>query len=327
MIFALLVVPSASQAEQPTIINIRTAPLGSFDFTVGMIIADISKEHQWLHASVVEGRGGAWSLRYLIEHPEARENTIFAGSPLTGLQAVKGIGAFKGTPMPEAKNMKGLMSHSIMSGYFLTLDPNIKTVYDLEGKRVALGRKGQNSWAQVPSQMLAALGIKARLEFLGPTEASAALIERKVDACIDIILSDISGTKSTQSTGYIKAVSTRGKDLRPVGWKDEATAKKAIGAVDPYGQAITIAPNIFVNQPEALWVGSRPVGFSCWATLPDKIVYELVMMMGPSWEKYEDRHAQLKCTTLETRGKSWPKDYYHPAAIKAYEKLGIKYSE
>lgn len=327
VIFSLLLVPSVSQAEERTVIDIRTAPLGSFDYTVGIIMEDLSKNHPWLRVSVIEGRGGAWCIRYLIDHPEARKNTIFAGAPFTRYQALEGIGAFEGKPMPIAKDMRGFMSHSVMSGYFLALNPNIKTVYDLEGKRVALGRKGQNSWAILPDLMLKALGIKAKIEFLGPSKAVGALLEKKVDACIDILLSDISGRKTNHSAGYLKAVGFRGKDLHPVGWKDEATAKKAIQTVLPWGKSVKIAANSCANQPEPMWVGSRSVGFSCWKTLPDKIAHELVMMMGASLEKYEDRHAMVKCCTLETRATGWLKEFYHPAAVKAYEELGVRYSE
>jgi len=317
--------PAPAPTEEFTV-DLRSHSLGTQSYIIGTCLEELTREHPWLHVSNTESAGSAWAAEYMATTPEAWPNTICNYSPFVVHQAIKGEGKFEGKPLPELTNYKVLWGNSILLIHFMTFDPSIKTVADLEGKRVGMGKKGAGAWGQIPTMMFDMLGIKPKLEYLGNSPSAKALVEGKVDAAICLTYTNFEATEMIPNVVYTETEAAPGKDVRIVGWGEAAT-EKLLDQMGTLVKQFKVQPNsgAWEHQPETLWLMASPGSWGVQKGFPDDVVSELIKIWAANYHKFTDRHAQMRIVSLETMAKAVPKELMHPSAIKTYEELGVKF--
>ena len=318
--------PTPAPTHEKVIVDLRTHKFGTQSYIIGTCIEELSREHPWLAVSNTESPGATWAIEHMAATPEAWPNTVATCSAFLVQQAIEGKGKFAEKPLPQMKDYRALWSNSVLLIHFMTFDPDIKTVKDLEGKRVGMGSKGAGAWGQIPTVMFETLGIKPKLEYLGNSPSQKALVEGKVDAAICLTYTNAEIKAMIPNVVYTETVAVPGKEVLIVHW-GEAETKKLLDELGTMVTAFEIPPNsgAWENQPETMWLMASAGGWGVWNTFPEDVAYEMVMMWAANYTKFVERHAQMQVVSLETMAKGYPKEIYHPGALKAYEELGVKY--
>src|SRR5699024_401482 len=176
---------SGAHAHERVSIDLLTTGFGTGSYVMGTALEEVSKKnHEWLRINATETPGFIFNLRTISEKPETRENTIIGtGAGVVGL-ATTGHQPFKkkydDTPL--------LIANYYIGAYWLaTINPDIKTVDDLEGKKIALGRAAQINWAVQTAAVVEegyGLADKVDIQYVGTEDAIAALLDGNVDAAI-----------------------------------------------------------------------------------------------------------------------------------------------
>src|SRR5690625_4113964 len=138
---ALTFAPYGAQAQEQVDVDLLTTVFGTGSYVMGTALEEVSKKSDsQISINATETPGFIFNLRTLIQNPETRKNTIIGtGAGVLGLAKV-GRKPFK----EQHKDVAMLIGNYYIGTYWLaTINPNIKTINDLEGKKIALGRAAQ----------------------------------------------------------------------------------------------------------------------------------------------------------------------------------------
>lgn len=162
-------------------ISILTGRLGSQGYLFATAVADIlNKKHPWIRATAIEGYGAMASL---VEGSEMDPKTVFC----TGAGEAYWVSMLGLKPMKKKyTNIKMVMSAgSFTVNVFATFDPDIKSIHDCVGKKVAIPPKYFTAfiWAERAFKWA---GIRDKVKLVDmPLKAGAgALKDGLVDAAV-----------------------------------------------------------------------------------------------------------------------------------------------
>ncbi len=220
---------------------------------------------------------------------------------------------WSGTGWTEGKKydkMRGMFAtyYSVMYIYSLK-DSGIESVYDFEGKNIAVGSPGATS-DLAGRALLEILGIKVKSVTSLPTDGQlSALKDGTIDACFSI----------TGIPGPFMLELETTHDVQHIGLSDADFDK--ILAAQPYWSRNVIPANTFKNQPEdvpvcAFW--NMMVGHK---DLDDDLVYDLVKTT------FEQNEALIAVDP--TAAMTVPEAVtncvipLHPGALRYYEEIGV----
>ena len=229
-------------------------------------------------------------------------------------------------PKPLRVNWKYLYSEAIWTqGFWMaTLNPNIKSLADLKGKRIGLGIPGQSDWGMDLYLFLnIGYGIteeNSHIEWLGPMKATEALLDGRVDAAAMGMAMNIDGKAFPAPP-----VRTLEASKRKVYWLTaDPQAVKKLNKVLYNGTAKfrTLPAGVLPFQDKALQMATD-IGYKAvHPNFDEKLAYEIVKMvakLGPKmakvhgfWKLWSPRQMLLELTEENT----------HPGAIRAYKELG-----
>ena len=184
-ISALAMLCTPSQAQEKKEISLISAPFGTGSYVMGSALEEISKKSDGnVRITHTESPGFVFNVKKLDAEPELKTNTIVgSGGGVLGL-ATAGEAPFD-------KSYEGLQligNYNLNSSWLATLDDSIKTVEDLKGKTIAVGRRAQINWAIQPVAILMdGYGFKegdVKIEYVGTQEAVGALLDGTADAAV-----------------------------------------------------------------------------------------------------------------------------------------------
>jgi len=212
-----------------------------------------------------------------------------------------------------------------MTQLITTYDPNIKTIQDLAGKIVDVGRKGA---ANTPDHkaILEKYGIvdKVKYVYTGFGGGAAKLKDGLVDASF-MLFNHIYPHKYSKG-GFIEKLETRGpiyylgfdrNVLLELREKEYATLPVRVpaGALDPK------------TQSKALWAFTDPTYFMADKAMDDDVVYEVTRIIwetpADEWTKWNPIGAHFN-ETFKPAMPSLTLYQPHPGAKKFYDERGIK---
>lgn len=232
-------------------------------------------------------------------------------------KAIEGYqGGSKELPDPMKINYVSL-GHGSWT-YFVTLDPEIKTLYDLEGKRIAIGAPGQYEAIQAKS-ILKGIGFQEDVDYTpvmqGQRDAIEALLDGRADAAYfsqgkrgGAVL-ELSTLKPTY---FIKLPAEKMDAMTAA--LDEAGATRSVG---------TLPAGTFDGMSEDYQTFVGPACLIVNSEEDEELVYALVKAL---WEN------------IETLGKVNPAGYefdindvkinigplpMHPGALRYYKEVGV----
>ncbi len=220
-------------------------------------------------------------------------------------EAKNGKGIMDGRP---SDNIRVLMELYGSSHYFVTLkSKNIKTLQDLEGKKVVLGSPGSGS-SDNSRRTFAALGIKVKESELAFADAARALQDGNADAV---------GMSGHPSAGLTELAMS--KDIYVIPFSKSDLDK--VTAANRYYDPGVMPPNVYKGQTEEVPCFYFSVYLAANKSMPYDVAAKVMeIILSPEGRKYlESVHPQFKGIRNNASGVKSIEIPYHPAA-EAYWK-------
>jgi len=224
--------------------------------------------------------------------------------------AYHGVEMFKDAKVDKLRGVATLYPEIIQ---IVTLkESGIKTIYDLKGKRVAVGAPGSGT-AVDALQILNAAGIdesNTDIRYLDFKEVSDSLKDRTIDA--GFIVAGI----PTAAVGDIAAV----RDVAIVEVPDEIYQK--LKEEYPFYTQVTIPAGTYKGVDEDVKTVAVLAMLATNADLPEDLVYEVTKAIFEHRDVLEAAHKRAADITLETALEGMPIPL-HPGAEKYYKEKGL----
>jgi TRAP-type uncharacterized transport system substrate-binding protein len=207
---------------------------------------------------------------------------------------------------------------------FLTLDPKIKTIHDLKGKRVGEGRKVATRWLD-NELIFKEAGLLDSIKFThgGTGSGMTALRDGLIDAAVALGTGPVEPTTWNPLSDVQELMAT--KTVYFVSY-DEAVFKSAmqkygIGTSPVKYPPKTLAP----NQTDPVVIKYDPLSLVADKAMRDDVVYELLRIFDTHLRQLDEFTPTAKWIKRELLGTSGyeKEDKYHLGAIKYYKEKGI----
>lgn len=289
----------------------------------------INERSDWVTAEVVATGGIADNTRLLVG------DKAMQGSHLNATM-IPGASVWGGGEYYPLK----VASLCFLDDVWVTLDPNIKTFADFEGKTIVLPRDGAyfytwifDNWlkvAGVKNYRLLHGGIGARLDALRDGAAHVGVLPIDLYWPNEYALSSSLLELSARGTLYFPNQGTVERNLAQITaaciidpWLGEHTLP-ALGMVAPAGV-------LGRTHTEPLVYVSTPVYWSAGIEVPEDVIYEVTRILyeAASKKEFAPYHAVGKGITVDFIARSfWKTDAerranYHPGALKFYDEAGV----
>ena len=316
--------PAAAAEKQE--IQIYSNPFGNATYVMSFALAEIiNKYSHTLHAACLESKGSSANMLFLQQNPEARKNTIIVASPSAITCARKADPPFK-KPFTGLKAISAIVNNA---SFFLTLNPDIKTIADLEGKRVALGPKGSTLAYEPEFVLKYGYGIYdkiGRVGYMPPGAVKDALLDGSVEV----------GLQSSTLWGDGDL-----KEWAPIPATDEilATAKAYLVDMDPKAvekaakesgyPLMTLEAKPIAFGKSGAFGGHRLVTSNSWwayETIDPDIVTEILNIIYDHASEFDKYHATGKALTSKSMSGiiGAEESDFLPAAIAFFKSKGMK---
>lgn len=316
-----LTIGSNAYARDQVNIDLLTTGFGTGSYVMGTALEEVSKKnHGWLRINATETPGFIFNLRQIDQDEGARKTTIIGtGNGVVGL-ARTGHKPFK---KKHEATPKLIANYYIGTYWLASIKPDIKTVADLAGKKVALGRAAQINWAvQAAAVLEQGYDMKddVDIQYVGTEDAIAALLDGNVDAAIvggywDPMKHTM--TLSPQTTEFMAS----GRNINFLSMGD-AEIKKAVDS----GVAM-LSLNLPKNTIEGidydLNVISDTVSWAASPEFPEDLAYETTKLIINNIDSFAKFHALGKLMSPDGLIYGWNIEDIHPGAVKAYKEAGI----
>ena len=207
--------------------------------------------------------------------------------------------------------------------FFVTFDPNIKSIADLKGKRLSLGLRSQSDWAVYPRVILDTLGITPQntdVRHLTPAQITQQLIDGSTDVGVTVFGME-PNMKEWFIGGPLRQLEASGKPLRYISMDKETIDRvnKRFGTTFTH----TVVPaNSVPKQPAPLSVGLVRGYKATHPDFPEDVAYQVVMAVAKIAPKLGELHINWKVWSPELMVAGLSDENVHPGAKKAYVELG-----
>ncbi|MBU2055454.1 MAG: hypothetical protein KKC25_10820 [Proteobacteria bacterium] len=288
----------------------------------------INKRSDWLTADVVATAGVTDNTRLVMGEKKLRGThvnvTMLPGATVWG----------EGEYMPLQIGMLAMLNET-----FVTLDPNIKTLADFSGKKVALPRDVPQGYSWIFRNMLDLAGAKnyslmhggigARLTALRDGAATAGVLPFDYYYPNQFALSSSLMELGARGTLYYPNQGNISKNLDIVGKACVTDPFVGASALPKLGM-IAPARSLGATQSDDMVYLSTPVYWSAGIEMPEEVVYEITRILYESAKSgdFKAYHAMGKGITVDFLTMSFWEDkqkqkaMFHPGALKFYEKVG-----
>ncbi|MBN1103336.1 MAG: TAXI family TRAP transporter solute-binding subunit [Deltaproteobacteria bacterium] len=313
-------------AQQPFEITISTLPAGFASYIMGVALAEqVNKNSKWLRATATEGRGPAEHMKLLVTKPEKRKDYLFFNTTWDIWEAKKGIGPYAGFPF-NYDEFRFVCIMGIAGNGLCTLDPKIKTLKDIEGKR-AIFDSGKGKGREITySGVLQAAGVAVdKIKFQYSTGSAAANALR--DGLVDVIYTGhvLKDLPNVYVNSPYQAELVAAKDTYFIPF--DAKSVKAYKEKTGHPLALVKVPSKMLGpkQPEPCGVLIKPLGFAAHVSMPEHVVMEVLRVAYENAQKFKEYTPMAAIFTKETLASlSIPAEGYHPAAVKFFKEKGVK---
>lgn len=317
----LTIAPANAQVQDHVNIDLLTTVFGTGSYVMGTALEEISKKNsKQITINATETPGFIFNLRTLIQKPEARKNTIIGtGAGVLGLAAV-GHKPFK----EKHADVALLIGNYYIGTYWLaTTNPNIKTVNDLEGKKIALGRAAQINWAvQTAAVIEEGYGLKGKvdIQYVGTEDAVAALLDGNVDAAIVGGYYDPLSGEMTLSPQTAELMAS-GRDITFISMGDEQIKKTVDSGI--HMLSLYIDKNTIDNIDYDFNVIADTVSWAVSPEFSEETAYEITKLILNNIQAFSKYHALGKLMSREGLIYGWDMEDIHPGALRAYKEAGV----
>lgn len=323
--------PSVSKTDQTIetheLYDVQFAVLSarSSTYAIGVILADtINKESDWLRATCPEGVNMDVNLKSIVQGGQEAEQHTFVWASNGGIwDANRHIGAYGDPPFNayDYNEIKHLFFWGMAGNVLVTLDPEIKTIEDLEGRKgVVDDTPGGNRYA-VWKVIFEKAGVQIEPEWIKRAEA----IEALKDGLIEFWLGGVEpqpGGEWKAGAGLPDLIATEDVYYIDV---DASIIEAVIEELDFPGVVLTVPANkMGETQPQPFNMIANSMWWGAHEDMPDEVVTEFMRIVYDTcetWKEHKPDRAVVSKDTLAAIGA--PESRYHPAALKFYEEHGV----
>jgi len=246
---------------------------------------------------------------------------------------------FTGGQVIDPRPMNVWMSFPAACMNFYTLDPDIKTIYDFEGKRVLMGSPG-NTVLPVARILTRAAGLEGKFDEIigGAKPGFDSLGDRDVDVSGSGIIfaghplgsTTASGNQLAQLTGSFFNVGMP-LDLIEKAQADNKdwTDKGLLPAVRLYKGDLSRSAKVdydIVRNDDEFCVGSITVNFQVSPGADESAIYHIGRSIAENLEAADDYFPFISEVWKVRLAHTWnPQSSFHPGIRRAWDEAGITY--
>lgn len=319
--------PAPTPAPQPQAhaqfrVEMLTTEATGLGYNMGLALGDLlNKFHPWLRGTARVTGGSGENMEIIRVEPDKRKTAV-AWVPEASMYASdNGI-----TPYVKEKftGLKALFVPYPSVGSFVTLDPNIKTLADLRGKKVAIYAKTIAANLAVESLFLGMgqdFKDSVTVEMLGFGPMQQGLADGRFDAAIGSATNMPAGEQWPLANWLVENMNNPRGHLIDI-------PKEAIDK----GAAAGGYPNLYYSVPaNALKPRHPAIGgrghLIAWAvheSMDEDVAYELTKFMWENRDKFVPYNAVAKSWLPDTVA-TWPfgVEGMHPGAVRYFKEAGI----
>ncbi len=308
-----------TKAHEEVKIRLLTMTLGSSSYVVSFALGEIvNKTHPWLRVNALESQSNLGNLVSLANEPDIRKSTFVFSSEDANEWVVAGRPPLK-QPYKTARAIAAFAETALI---FATLDKNIKSKADMDGKRVMLMQKGSVSTIAHEALFNEVWNIKPKLSYGTFDSIKDALKDGLVDVGVlpvngmpGVGYVPIPALNELISTSDVYFVNTPAADVN-------ALTKKGGFGIYP----VTIpARGIGDKQPNAIEGYGHSLSWWADVEMSEEIVYEITKCVYENADKFKDYHRDGRMVTQKTMARiGIPEDLFHTGTLKFYKEKGIK---
>jgi len=311
-----------AQQHVKTEVRLITATFGSTAYLIAQQLAtEVNRTHPWLHITVIEGKPN--NIHELANKPKIRKNTVVESSTFTNWLAKQGRRPCK-VPYFGGKALS--MFAGLMAVPIFTTHENIKTLYDLKGKRVNLFVKGTQGETTLTA-LLKHIGIfeTVRRDYLAFKPAVDAMIDGTIDATVGYAtLVQETPRKFSPVPAYLRLLEMRKCYVVDIPAELQREVSKATGM--PITPIKVPAGSLHTGVPmRDITTFSTYIWWFADETFPEDVAYELVKMFAKHIDALKRTSPAAAALSIERMATSdlVPEDY-HPGALRFFKEKGIK---
>lgn len=311
-----------SALSQETLqINLISAPFGTGSYVMGSALEEISKKNNiGVAITHSESPGFVFNIKKLDNEPELKTNTIVgSGGGVQGL-AKAGVEPFD----KKYPGFKLIANYNLNSSWLATLDKNIKTIEDLKGKKVAVGRRAQINWAIQPVAILKdGWGLSDKdvnIQYVGTKESVDALLDGTADAAIVGGYIDPVSDRMMLSPQTIEFLAS-GRNPHHLDWGADMVTKAREAGVSMANVTIPAGVDPTITKPMAGFADS--VAWMVAPEFPEDVAYKVTKLILDNIEQFGEYQATGKLMSPKGMIYGWDPEDIHPGALRAYREAGL----
>lgn len=319
-------------AQKPHHIEIRGAQFGGSSYVMAFAASDIlNKKSSWIRAASLESVGaGQESIKVVGADPKKRARTVLMADYDMFTFAREGKSPFNEKPELYKDLMVMRAEQRIAHGY-LTLDPNIRNIADLKGKRVNTWPKGtlknliiNNAIGGAGEEVLKTIKWQP-----SSFEGYDDLLLGKTDAVFGFF-SEMGDGKFIAPPALLELSKQAKGKLHLIGFTPEQRTLSGKVYGENWGRSIVIPANSIEPgmPPEDLLTTVVILSWSVYPEIPEDVVYEIVKVLDENSSMFAGYHPLGASLKTEFSGLfPAPKQLWHPGARKYFEQKNIPYGE
>ncbi len=299
--------PTPAPSGKTEYLSLGTGGVTGTYYPLGGAFANLISNNIPGYACTAESTGGAVENAWMLARGEIDIGFVDAS---TVYQAQHGEGDFSdGT----AKDIKGIVSIYNEIVQLVSCNPNITSIADLKGKKVAVGSAG--SGTEVMARTL--LGLydmtydDIEEDFLGFGDASTGLKDKTLDAAIIWAGAPTSGLLElgAQNDFYMIDI--------------PADKIELLKASQPFCVETTMDSTIYSGMKNTAHTIGVPATLCVRADMDEELVYNILDTFFSNLPAVAEAHTQGANLSLETALLGLENSELHPGAIRFYQEKGV----
>lgn len=293
----------------------------------GMAMEDIAKKnHPWLRMPSGDTPGFAYNVKVHGGTPGEWTKSVIYANDLVLWMGEKVMDPFT----EKILGYQRFVNYVAGTQWLVTLDPEIKTVYDLVGKKVAVGGMMQIQWG-LPHYILLGdngLGISDQMDivYVGWKGAIAALLDGTAEvAGIGSYFNPKDPAELTVWPSKVQELIASGKTLYHIEYPKEAFDAAQANGIPIY--STTIPAGSYPFQEKDLLINIQVHQQVVKDIFPEDLAYEITKLWIDNYETFAEYHAFGKLLDPEVMSFGHTKKNTHPGAVRAFEEAGVTIPE
>lgn len=331
--FALLAatVPAKSQspAGAPALVTLLSCPLGCGLLEGNTMFSNLlARKGENLSIAAQETPGFIYNIREMADSKHWKrsifgtDDWLIQLAPQGGKPAIK---EFLPDPVPIRFKLLHGDAYWPQGKFFVTTNPNIKTLADAKGKRISLGLRGQSNWGTAPRLLLEiGYGITPKnsdIRHMTPSQITQQLIDGATDVIVTGFGTEPSG-KRNLIPGPLRQLEASGRKIYYLA-ADEAAIQRVNKALGLTWIMIKVPAGTLPQQDKDMNVGASRGYKAAHADLPDDVAYRWVMLTHKYMEEMGKVDGLFGLLSSELMVDGLTEENTHPGAIRAFRELGI----